>query len=100
MQDTRLILEGIALKKCLMATYNRVDMKLAPHILYTKHGDLHMDAIALTKAGAPPKHRKLGAFRLSGLTHVALTEEVFAVDALYLPESERYQGETLLAIER
>ncbi len=99
MPDTRLILEAIALKKCLMATYNRVDMKLAPHILYTKHGDLHMDAIALTKAGLPPKYRKLGAFRLSGLSHVALTDEAFAVDPLYLPEAERYADQTLLAIE-
>ena len=99
MLDTRLILEAIALKKCLMATYNRVDMKLAPHILYTKHGELHMDAVALTKAGAPPKYRKLGAFRLSGLTHVALTDEAFAVDPLYLSGAERYEGETLLAIE-
>jgi hypothetical protein len=99
MLDTRLILEAIALKKCLMATYNRVDMKLAPHVLYTRHGDLHMDAVALTKAGAPPKYKKLGAFRLSGLSHVALTDEHFAVDALYLPDAERYAGETLLAIE-
>ena len=100
MPETRLILEAIALKKCLMATYNRVDMKLAPHILYTKHGELHMDAVALAKAGAPPKYKKLGAFRLSGLSHVALTDEAFAVDPLFLPETERYQGETLLAIER
>ncbi len=100
MSDPRLILEGIALKKCVVATYNRTTMKLAPHILYTRHGELHMDAVALERAGVPPREKKLGVFKLIGLSDVAVTDEHFAVEReLFEPEAEKYEGVTLLAVE-
>lgn len=100
MSDPRLILEGIALKKCMVVTYNHVTMKLAPHILYTRHDELHMDAVALERNGVPVREKKLGVFRLTGLKDVALTDEHFTVETeLFEPEAERYVGVTLLAIE-
>jgi hypothetical protein len=99
MSDPRTILEAIALQKCLVVTYNRVTMKLAPHILYTRDDALHIDAVALEREGQPPKEKKLGVFRLSGLNDLALTEEKFAVEPLFEPEAERYDGVTLLAVE-
>ena len=99
MTDTRPILEAIALKKCLRATYNRVEMKLAPHVLYTRDEDLHMDAIALEKNGAPPKEKKLGVFRLSGLTEMKVLDESFVPEGLFQPEAERYAGKALMMVE-
>ena len=58
--------EGVALKKCVAATYNKTQFRLAPHILYTRHDELYVDAVALEKDGAPPREVKLGTFKLSG----------------------------------
>jgi hypothetical protein len=49
MSDNQLLLEAIALKKCVTATYNNVEMTLAPHILYSKHDALFIDAVALER---------------------------------------------------
>ena len=99
MSDPRTILESIALKKCLTVTYNRVTMKLAPHILYSRDDALHIDAVALERAGLRPQEKKLGVFRLSGLKDMALTDEKFSVEPLFEPKAERYDGATLLAVE-
>lgn len=99
MSDPRTILEAIALKKCLVVKYNHVTMKLAPHILYTRDDALHIDAVALQRDGQPPKQKKLGVFRLSGLNSLALTEEPFVVEPLFEPRAKRYDGSTLLAVE-
>jgi hypothetical protein len=93
------LLEAIALKKCIHATYNRVDMKLAPHILYTRNDALFVDAVALSKAGNPPREKKLGAFKIDGLSMIALTEDHFEPEPAYDPRAERYEGATLFAIE-
>ena len=51
MTTNQLLLEAIALKKCVTATYNNVAMKLAPHVLYSKNNALFIDAITLEKHG-------------------------------------------------
>lgn len=94
----RILLEAIALKKCVIATYNHVEMKLAPYILYQRNDALYVDAVPLEKAGQPPRFVKLGAFHLAGLNQVALADEHFEPGALYLPETEKYQGNTIFAI--
>lgn len=94
-----LIFQAIALKKCLRATYNRVDMRLAPHILYTKHDDMHVDAVALEKNGRPPREKKLGTFKVLGLSNMALCDDGFEIEDFYEPEAERYAGVTLFAVE-
>ena len=74
MSVNQLLLEAIALKKCVTATYNNVQMTLAPHILYSKHDALFVDAVAIERNGVAPKEVKLGAFHLSGLKELALAE--------------------------
>jgi hypothetical protein len=94
-----MILQAIALKKCLRATYNRLEMKLAPHILYTRHDDMHVDAVALEKAGQPPRERKLGTFKLVGLSNMSLSEDDFEIEPFFEREAERYSGVTLFVVE-
>ena len=72
MTTNQLLLEAIALKKCVTATYNNVAMKLAPHVLYSKNNALFIDAITLEKHGEPPREKKLGAFHLLGLNDLKL----------------------------
>lgn len=100
MTASPLLLEAIALKKCITATYNRVEMLLAPHILYSRNDALYIDAVALEKNGAPPREKKLGAFHLQGLTDIVLADQHFERETeLFDPEHERYQSGTLFVIE-
>jgi hypothetical protein len=94
-----IILEAIARKRCISAVHNRVQMKLAPHILYTKHGAMHMDAIALERNGEPPREKKLGVFKLDGLNDLTLMEAEFVREILFDPSADRYDGVTLLLVE-
>ena len=98
MSDNQLLLEAIALKKCITATYNNVEMMLAPHILYSKHDALFIDAVALERNGAPPKQKKLGAFHLAGLQGLKLAERNFVPESLFDPAAEKYEGVTLFAV--
>ena len=63
------VLEGIVRKKCVAATYNRMAVILAPHVLFTKNDALYVGAVTLERDGQPPKELKLGLFKLDGLSH-------------------------------
>jgi hypothetical protein len=93
------LLEAIALKKIVVATYNRTRMKLAPHILYTRNDSLFVDAVALEKEGAPPKEKKLGSFKLDGLSDIALGDQHFELQEVFDPAEPRYDGSTLFKVE-
>ena len=95
---TRTLLEGIAKRLCVTATYNRMTMRLAPHIVYTRHGELHVDAVTLERDGKPPKEAKLGTFKLSGLGGTTLTGRPFAPFPAFDPRDDRYAGVTIFAI--
>lgn len=95
-----MILEAIVKRLCLLVVYNRQRVVLAPHILYTRHGDLHVDGVALERDSQPPRELKIGTYRLSGLAEIALTDRPFFVIEGFDPGAERYQGETLLAVDR
>jgi hypothetical protein len=97
--SNKLLFEAIALKKCIEATYNRTVMRLAPHILYTRHGEVYLDAVALLKEGRAPREIKLGTFKVAGLNELLLTEEPFDALHVFEPEAEKYEGVTLFAIE-
>lgn len=94
------ILEAIVRKLCLSVVYNRQRAILAPHILYTRHGDLHVDGVVLERDSQAPRELKIGTYRLSGLSDIALTDRPFFVIEGFDPAAERYQGETLLAVDR
>jgi hypothetical protein len=99
MSANHLLLEAIALKKCLAVTYNRTEMTLAPHILYTRHDELFVDAVALERGGLPPREKKLGTFKIAGLSALSLAGRHFEAEPVFDPTVERYEGTTLFAIE-
>src|SRR3546814_5044888 len=58
---TKILLEAIARKNCIEAVYNRSAVKLAPHILYTRHGEIYLDAVTMARDGKPPREVKIGS---------------------------------------
>lgn len=92
-------MEAIVKQQAVAATYNRVEVTLAPHVLYTRHGDLHVDAVTIERDGRPPREEKLGTFKLAGLSSVRLTPRRFALSTLFDAVAERYSGQTLLAVQ-
>lgn len=94
-----LFLEAIARHKCVSAVYNRQTMILAPHILYTRHGEMHVDAVTISRDGAPPREAKLGTFKLAGLRDARLVEQAFRRSTLFDSADPRYDGVTLFAVE-
>lgn len=100
MEANRIILEAIALKKCIEATYNRMVVKLAPHILYTRHGELYVDAVTVERDGKPPREIKLGTFKLSGLSIAGIIPRPFTAETIFDPKDPKYDGVTLFVVER
>jgi hypothetical protein len=73
-------------------------MTLAPHVIYTKHGDLFIDAVAIDRDGKPPKEVKLGTFKLAGLNDLQLTARSFPANPLFHANDAKY-AEALMAVE-
>ena len=93
------VLEAIVKKLALAATYNRGEVTLAPHVLYTKHGELYVDAVTIARDGKPPREAKVGAFKLAGLSPMRITARRFERSALFDASDGRYDGVTLMAID-
>lgn len=98
-QPSRILLEAIALKKCVAATYNRMAVTLAPHILYTRHDDLFVDAVTVERNGQPPREIKLGTFKLAGLNELGVRDRDFETQAVFDRTDPKYDGVTLFAVE-
>ncbi len=96
---TPTIFEAIVRQQCVTATYNRMRVKLAPHIIYTRHGDLFIDAVTIEREGAPPREEKVGTFKLAGLVDLGLTAQRFRISALFEPDDEKYAGAALMKVE-
>ena len=92
------ILEAIVKRLAVAATYNRSEIVLAPHVLYTKHGELYVDGVVLERDGKPPKEAKVGAYKLAGLQPLRLTARRFTPNALFDAGAEKYAGQTLMAV--
>lgn len=99
MEDSRILLEAIALKKCVQATYNRMAVTLAPHILYTRHDELFVDAVTIERDGKPPREEKIGQFKLAGLNDLTLGTRMFDPSGIFDRSEARYAGQTLFAVE-
>ena len=94
------ILEAVVRRLCVSAVYNRGIVTLAPHILYTKHDELHLDAVALERDGKPPREVKIGTYRVSGLGSISLMDRAFLPVELFDPLEAKYQNVTLMAVDR
>ena len=94
-----IVMEAIVKRQALVATYNLAEVTLAPHILYTRHGEMHVDAITLERDGKPPKEVKIGTFKLAGLGSPRVSPRRFSPSELFHPKDPRYAGVSLLAVE-
>ena len=98
MLPNRQFLEAIATRRCVSATYNRGRVKLAPHILYTRHDEMYVDAVTVERDGEPPREVKFGTFKLAGLKDVALNNREFEPDPAFDPAEDKYDGVTLFTV--
>src|SRR3546814_6273655 len=94
MDTTKLLLESIATRKCVETVYNRMAVKLAPHILYTRHDELFIDAVTIEREGKPPREIKIGTFKLAGLSQLALTNQEFQPETIFDPADSRSEEHT------
>ena len=92
------LLEAIARRRVVTAQYNGVTMKLAPHLLFERHGDLFVSAWNMSKNARPDDEPKLGHFKLGGLAEVALTEDAFEPIPSFAPEPPRADDMLVMAI--
>ena len=99
MSSSRIVLEAIARRRCLEATYNRMTVRLAPHILYTRHDELFVDAVTVTRDGQRPRETKIGTFKVDGLRDPAVGAQPFQLEPGFDPTDPKYAGVTLLVAE-
>ena len=92
------ILEAIVKQLAVAATYNRGEIVMAPHILYTKHGELYVDGVVIERDGKPPKEAKVGAYKLAGLQPLRITARRFTPSELFDSSAEKYADVTLMAV--
>ena len=81
MSEVRLtLMEAVARQQAVVARYNGASIKLAPHLIFERHGDLFVSAFNMSKGWKTEDERRLGQFKVAGLTGVELLAEPF--DAL------------------
>lgn len=99
MDNTRItMMEAIARKRTVTARYNGNEIKLAPHLLFERHGDLFVSAFNMSKAWRTDDERRLGQFKLAGLGALRLLDESFEPLPSYEPSPPRAEDTPILAI--
>jgi hypothetical protein len=96
---TPIVLEGIVRQRCISATYNRMAVVLAPHVLFMKNDALYVGAVTIERDGQPPREPKFGLFKLDGLVGLAPTERNFEISPLFERDDERFAATALMAVE-
>lgn len=94
------IFEAVVKQLCIKAMYNTHKVVLAPHVVYTRHGDLFIDAITVARNGMLPREIKLGVFKVAGLTDVQLSNRPFEISDLFEPDAERYIDTAVMKVEK
>ncbi|WP_375398435.1 WYL domain-containing protein [uncultured Sphingomonas sp.] len=97
--STPLAFEAIVRQRCLVGTYNRQRVTLAPHALFTRNEALYLVAVTIDRDGQPPREAKIGLFKLDGLAGITLIERPFERSPLFEPADERFAATTLMAVE-
>lgn len=99
MSEARLkLMEAIARKRTVTAHYNGDQLKLAPHMLFERHGDLFVSALNMSKNWRDDAERKLGHFKLMGLAEVELMNESFDPMPSYEATAPRSEDTLILAV--
>lgn len=97
--DPRMVLfEAIARKRAVTAEYNGIQMRLAPHVLFERRGDLFLSAVNLTKNWREDDERYLGHFKLDGLGETALTDDSFDPLPSFEPTPPQPDDKLVMAI--
>lgn len=92
------LMEAIARKKTILASYNGGRLKLAPHLLFERHNDLFVSALNLSKVWRADEEPRLGQFKLAGLVSPELLDETFAPLPGFKPMPPRPDDALLLAV--
>lgn len=99
MSETRLkLMEAIARKRTVAARYNGNLIKLAPHLLFERRGDLFVSALNMSKTWRTDDERCLGQFKLAGLVATELLDEPFDPLPSYEAATPRTDDTLILAI--
>ena len=99
MGDVRLtVMKAITTRSAVTAYYNGGLIKLAPHLLFERHGGLYVRAENITKAMRSADERRLGQFKLDGLVEAQLLEESFEPLPAFEPTTPRPEDNVILAI--
>lgn len=91
-------MEAIARKQVVAARYNGDLIKLAPHLLFERRGDLFTSALNMSKSWRADDERRLGQFKLSGLGAIELLNERFDPLPSYEAEAPRSDDTLILTI--
>lgn len=70
-------MEAIARKQLVSAYYNGNLIRLAPHLIFERRGDLFVSALNMSKSWRDDDERRLGQFKLAGLVGTQLLDETF-----------------------
>lgn len=97
--DNSRILEAIALRRQLSARYNKLDLILAPHVLYKRNDSFFIDAITILRDGQEPREPKVGSYNLAGLSEVSVLDGGFDVHPLFDRMDPKYRDNTLFMID-
>jgi hypothetical protein len=97
--DNSSILEAIALRRCLGAQYNKLDLVLAPHVLYRRNDSYFIDAITITRDGAEPREPKVGSYNLAGLSALKVLDASFDIHPLFNRMDPKYSDNTMFMID-
>lgn len=99
MSDSRLkLMEAIARRRTVVASYNGARMTLAPHLMFERHGDLFVSALNMSKGWRSEEEMRLGQFKLDGLGAPELGEDDFTPLPSYTAELPRDDDVLILAI--
>jgi len=99
MSDVRLkLMEAVAHKKVVTASYNSAVIKLAPHLIFERHGDLFVSALNLSKNWRSEDEKQLGQFKLAGLGAIEVIDEGFEALPSFRPVPPRADDVVILAI--
>lgn len=97
---TPIVLEGIVRMRCIAATYNRMAVILAPHVLFMRNDALYVGAVTIERDGLPPREPKFGLFKLDGLVGLRLEDERgFEISPLFERDDERFANSALMMVE-
>jgi hypothetical protein len=99
LSETRIkLIEAIARKQTVTARYNGAVIKLAPHLLFERRGDLFISALNMSKSWRTDDERRLGQFKLAGLAATELLDEGFDPLPTYEAAAPRSDDTLILTI--